>query len=67
MIGPRWHDRSERSKRLHYFHQLTRDQQAASIRRLAAEGYADSTISQATGLSVEMVRQVIGPRRSSTQ
>lgn len=45
--------------RLH-FHSLDREHQAAAIRRLAVAGQSDHTISAATGLSVEMVRHILG-------
>ena len=46
-----------------YFEMLTRDEQAAAMRRMAAEGMSDSTIASATALSVEFVKQILGPRR----
>jgi hypothetical protein len=44
--------------RLH-FRILSRDQQAAAIRRLAASGMSDYGISHATGLAVEQIRRVL--------
>ena len=41
------------------FHALTRDEQVAAIRGLAAQGMGDHTIAHATGLSVELIRQVL--------
>ena len=48
--------------RLH-FQELDREQQAAGIRGLAADGYGDHAIACATGLSVELIRRVIGEQR----
>jgi hypothetical protein len=47
--------------RLH-FHALSSDEQRAAIRRMADSGQGDHTIAEATGLSVECVRQIIGER-----
>jgi DNA invertase Pin-like site-specific DNA recombinase len=44
--------------RLH-FNILTRDEQAAAIRRLAASGQSEHTIARATGLSVEMINRIL--------
>ena len=41
------------------FHALSREEQVTAIRRLANEGNADHTIAYATGLSVELIRQVL--------
>lgn len=46
--------------RMRHFHTLDRQQQAQAIGRLAATGMSEHGIAQATGLSVEMVRQVLG-------
>ena len=43
-----------------HFETLTRDQQATVVRRLAAEGFSEHIIAAASGLSVEMVRRVLG-------
>ena len=48
--------------RMRHFHALDREQQAQAIRRLGATGLSEHGIAQATGLSVEMVRQVLGER-----
>jgi hypothetical protein len=45
-----------------YFLMLTRDEQVQAIRRLAASGLSDHTISAATQLSVEQVRAILGDR-----
>jgi hypothetical protein len=47
---------------MQHFAALTHDEQAAAIRRLAAEGMSDHGIAHATGLAVEMVRAVLSPR-----
>ena len=41
------------------FHALSRDEQVAAIRGMAAQGNGDHTIAHATQLSVELVRQVL--------
>jgi hypothetical protein len=43
-----------------HFSELTRDELATAIRRLAASGLSDHTLAHATGLAVEQVRAVIG-------
>lgn len=43
-----------------HFHALDQDQQVAAIRRLAIAGQSVFTIAQATGLSVEMIRLLLG-------
>jgi DNA-binding NarL/FixJ family response regulator len=48
-----------RERQLQHFHALDHVQQRQAIQRLAAAGHADSTIAQATGLSVEMVRRIL--------
>lgn len=47
--------------RMRAWYALDREQRVAAIRRLAADGYTDHGISHATGLSVEQVRQALGP------
>lgn len=42
------------------FSRLTRAEQAAAVRRLAAEGHDETAIVRASGLSVEAVRRVLG-------
>lgn len=42
-----------------HFHALDREQQAQAVRRLAATGQSEHTISHATGLAVEQVRRVL--------
>jgi hypothetical protein len=49
-----------------HFHTLTRDEQTAAIRRLAALGQSEQTIAAATGLSVEMVCTLIATQPSAT-
>lgn len=44
------------------FAALTRDEQAAAIRRLAREGMSDYGLAHATGLAVEQVRAVLAER-----
>lgn len=45
--------------RMRHFHALDRVQQAQAIRRLAVTGMSEHGIAHATGLSVEMVQQVL--------
>jgi hypothetical protein len=45
-----------------YFLMLTRDEQAAAIRRLSSSGMSDYGIASATGLAVEHVRAILGDR-----
>ena len=49
---------------MHYFALLTRDEQAEAIIRMAAQRMSESTISAATQLSIEQIRQVLGQRRA---
>lgn len=51
--------------RMRHFRLLTRSQQAAAIQRLAAGGMSDHGISHATGLSVQMVRRILGQHRQA--
>lgn len=51
------------AQRLRHFAALDREQQAQAIQRLAATGYGDNTIASATGLSVEMIRRILGESR----
>ena len=46
--------------RMRHFHVLDHDAQAAAIRRMAAIGRTEYGIAAATGLSVEMVRRLLG-------
>ncbi len=46
--------------RMRAFHALDRSQQEAAIRRLAAVGMTERSIAQATQLSVEFVRRLLG-------
>jgi hypothetical protein len=48
--------------RREHFDSLTRSEQEAAIRRMAADGASEYGISAATGLSVEMVRRILGER-----
>jgi DNA invertase Pin-like site-specific DNA recombinase len=50
---------------MRHFAALDREQQAQAIRRLIAAGQSEHTIARATGLSVEMVRRVIGERKAA--
>jgi hypothetical protein len=50
--------------RLH-FYSLDREEQAAAIRRLAATGMGDHGIADASGLSVEMVRQILAEQAAA--
>lgn len=49
--------------RMKAFHILSRAEQAAAIRRLHSVGYSDHGIANATRLSVEFIRHVIGDRQ----
>ncbi len=44
------------------FHALSRDEQVAAIRGMAAQGMVDQTIAYVTELSVELIRQVLAKR-----
>jgi hypothetical protein len=44
--------------RLH-FATLSREEQAAAVRRLAASGMSDHGITRASGLAVEQVRRIL--------
>jgi hypothetical protein len=46
-----------------HFRVLSQDEQRAAIMRLAATGHGQNTIAQATGLSVEQIRAILGPPR----
>ncbi len=46
--------------RLHHFLLLDREQKAAVIRRLAAQGWQDHAIANFTGRAVEDIRRVLG-------
>lgn len=48
------------SRELHYFAMMTREEQAAAIKRMASLGWSDHGIASATRLSVEMVRRILG-------
>ena len=41
------------------FHVLSRDEQVRAIRKMAAQDFGDHSIAHATGLSVELVRQIL--------
>jgi hypothetical protein len=45
-----------------HFLRLTQAEQAAAIRRLAAEGWSELSIAAATKLSVEMIRRVLAEK-----
>jgi hypothetical protein len=44
------------------FEKLTRDEVAQAVRDMAAMGFSDYGVAQATGLAVEYVRTVLGER-----
>lgn len=46
-------------REMRYFLLLSRDEQAAAIRRLAATGMSDYSIAAATKLAVEQIRRVL--------
>lgn len=52
--------------RLHFW-TLEPEQQAAAIRRLIASGMSEYGASHATGLSVEMVRRILGEHARAAQ
>lgn len=56
-----------RDREMHYFLLLSHDEQRDAIQRLAAGGMSDYTIAAATSLSVEMVRNILGERRTATE
>jgi hypothetical protein len=45
---------------MQHFAELTREEQADVVRRMAADGVSEYSIASATKLSVEMVRTIIG-------
>ena len=45
--------------RMAAFNQLARDEQATAIRRMARESHTETTIANATGLSVEFIKRVL--------
>ena len=47
-------------RRLH-FHTLSAEEQAAAVRRMALAGQGEHTIADATGLSVDFIRQLLVP------
>jgi hypothetical protein len=47
--------------RMNYFLLLTPDEQRAAIHRMHRAGMGDYTLAAATGLSVEMIRRILGP------
>jgi hypothetical protein len=47
-----------------YFLLFDQDEQRRAIARLAASRVSDYTIAAATGLSVEMIRRILGEHRS---
>jgi hypothetical protein len=51
---------SAESQKMLYFAMLTRTEQAQAIHRLAQSGVSDYGIAAASGLSVEMVRKILG-------
>jgi hypothetical protein len=51
-------------RRMHYFSMLNRDEQAKAIARLASSGMNDYGIASATGISVEMVRKILGEQKA---
>jgi transposase len=52
---------------MRHFLLLDRDQQEQAIRRLVASGMSEHTVASITGLSVEMVRRVLGTPESQVQ
>jgi hypothetical protein len=51
------------ARRLLWWHTLSRAEQIHTIRRLSSDGMSDYDIANATKLSVEAIRQVIGQGR----
>jgi hypothetical protein len=56
----------EAYRRLH-FHSLDAQAQTDAIRRMAATGQGDHTIANATGLSVEFIRQILADNKKRAQ
>jgi DNA-binding NarL/FixJ family response regulator len=52
-------------QRMYHFQMLSRDEQRSAIQRLATSGMSDHTIAAATGLSVEMIRTILGERANA--
>jgi len=50
-----------------YFYELTRAEQAVAIRKLIDDGMSEYGAAAATGLSVEMVRQIIAARIAAAE
>lgn len=50
------------AERTRHFRLLTHDQQVQAIKRMALSGHGDSTIANATGWSIELVRVALGER-----
>jgi hypothetical protein len=48
-----------------YFVMLTREEQAAAIRRMALAGMSDYTIAAATMLSADQIRAILGERANT--
>ena len=48
-------------RELVHFLLLTREEQAAAIRRMAATGWTEHSIAAATGLHVQQVRRILAP------
>lgn len=58
--GPRKQHAGSDADRMQHFAELTREEQADVVRRMAADGVSEYSIASATKLSVEMVRTIIG-------
>jgi hypothetical protein len=48
---------------MNHFLLLTNEEQRGAIRRLSKSGFSDYGIAAASGLSVEMIRQILGELR----
>jgi hypothetical protein len=64
---PRHVDRALADARRRNFESLTADEKIAALRRLARSGLSDHGIAAASGLSVEMVRQLVGMPTTATR
>lgn len=55
------------SAALWHFANLSREQQADAIRRLAILGHSEATIAQATGLSVDQIRRALAEHKDMSK
>jgi hypothetical protein len=57
---------SEADRRMNYFLMLDQEEQRAAIHRLADSGVSDYGCAAATGLSVEMIRAILGEKKAAS-